>query len=82
MQIFVREPQGHKTLVYDCSQHTTLSEFAQWIQDRTMWPQEKYYILLHGKIIPTYRPEHYEQTFAQLNIKREDTLNLMGRFRG
>jgi hypothetical protein len=82
MQIFVKHPQGGRTFMFDCSKDTTLAQFVEWFQDRSMWPQDKYYILFHGRILPKYRQEDLEKTFGELNIRQEDTFHLMGRFRG
>lgn len=63
-------------MLFDCSPKTTIREFQQWVQDRTLWPSYAYYITHGGKYVPTQNPE---KTFAELNVEKETTFYLLGR---
>lgn len=77
MQIFVKHPADNRTLVCDCSPEMTISEFVEWVYDRTMWPLHAYYITHRGRPVPTIEAD---KSFKELGIEKEDTLNLIGRF--
>lgn len=79
MQIFVRHPGTGQTMVYTYSHETTIQEFTEWVQDRTLWPSYAYYILRSGKILPTTLPEFSEKTFGELQVEKEETFSLVGR---
>jgi hypothetical protein len=78
MQIFVRHPSTGATLVFDCSKDTTLQDLIGWVEDKTGWPRNAYYIIRHGKLIP-YKNQ-LEKTFSELDIQADNTLHLTGRF--
>ncbi len=79
MQIFVKQATPGATLVFSCSETTTLNEFLQWVEDKTAIPEAYYFITYGGHYIAKSTDEQKHTTFAQLGIKKETTLTLNGR---
>ena len=79
MQIFVKQPVAGPTLVYQCSEETTLENFLQWVEDKTAIPEQYYYILYSSHYIPKYTEDQKQKTFRQLGIVKETTILLNGR---
>ena len=79
MQIFVKQAISGPTLVYTCSEETTLQEFLQWVEDRTAIPEDYYFITYRGHAVPKYTDEQKNATFAQLGITKDTTVHLIGR---
>jgi hypothetical protein len=80
MQIFVRTFSPSKTLVFPCSEKTTLEEFLQWVEDKTGIPEQYYFILHGGRYMYKYSDQQKACTFAQMGITNETTLHLNARF--
>ncbi len=79
MQIFVKPALPGSTLVYSCSEKTTLEEFLQWVEDKTALPEHFYYITYKGHYVPKYTDEQKKNTFGELGITKESTVTLNGR---
>jgi hypothetical protein len=80
MQIFVRTFSPTKTLVFHCSEATTLQDFLQWVEDKTGIPEEYYFIVYGGHCLNKCTPGEKDRTFKEMGITNESTLQLNGRF--
>ena len=79
MQIFVKPAVAGPTLVFTCSEKTTLNEFLQWVEDKTALPEDYYYIIYGGHYLAKSTDEQKYVTFGELGIKQETTITLNGR---
>lgn len=79
MQIFVKQATAGSTLVFSCSEKTTLQEFLQWVDDKTAIPEEYYYITYNGHYVSKYTDEQKNSTFSILGIIKDSTIVLNGR---
>ncbi len=79
MQIFVKQATAGCTLVFTCTEKTTLEEFLQWVEDKTALPEAYYYITYNGRYVHKLTDEQKKCTFSELGIKKESTITLNGR---
>ncbi len=80
MQIFVVTFSPSKTLVFPCSEKTTLEEFLQWVEDKTGIPEQYYFILHGGRYVDKFTEDTKKNSFGRLGITNETTLRLNARF--
>jgi len=79
MQIFVRPAVAGPTLVYTCSEKTTLNEFLQWVEDKTAIPESYYFIMYGGHYLAKFSEQQKNATFKELGIEKDTTISLNGR---
>ena len=75
----MKQPYSAPTLLYSCSEQTTLLEFFQWVEDKTAVSEDYYYIVYNGHYLHKSTEEERTATFAQIGIKKETTIHLCGR---
>jgi hypothetical protein len=79
MQIFVKQPTASPTLLYTCSEQTTLNEFLLWVEDKTAISECHYYITYRGHYLAKSTEEQKASTFANLGITKDSTVHLNAR---